>query len=130
MKIKRGFVTNSSSTSFVAWGVSYSESELKNLISGFLYEKVNDEYENVQNYLESTEFTDEVYDLCNKIDLNFSHNYDSDILYIGVSPFNMKDEQTLEDFLEDIVEKFKKLGLKDVESDDLKQIEESWYDGN
>ena len=52
--------------------------------------------------------------------------YESDVM-IGVSPFNMKDDQTLAQFKQEICDKFKYVGIE-IKPEELGQIEEAWTD--
>jgi len=133
MKIKMGFVTNSSSTSFIAWGMQYETFELKELFGELLYEKEKEsgecEYNTLEEFLDNCDIEDDIYYLCKKVGLDCRSWYDADMTYIGISPFDMKNNQTLDEYKIDIAEKFNKLGITDIDKDSLIQIEECWYNG-
>jgi len=111
MKIRTDFVSNSSSSSFVLWGVSFDKDELE--------QKLRD-----ANVALSDEFNEEDYNgfIDQWIDENF--NYDEFVsgdyeVVFGMKPDEMKDDETLKQFKERIFEKLvaKKLpvgSIKDI----------------
>ena len=125
MKAKLDFVTNSSSTSVVLWGTYLNDSEVQ--ANKVLMQKVN-EYEKKEGREEFGEDDGlcEIGEaLCEVSGLETRADYESNGIFIGKSPFSMKEDETLKEFKSKIESKFKEIGInKNVE-----QIVESWYDG-
>lgn len=120
MKIKKGFVTNSSSTSFCCWGI---ETESKNIPEEIL-KKGYDLYLNRkedkrfrwsmvrddENDIPYDEFKEEVLEYGSQLyteyitsqfdDLKLDSIFSYDRFYIGRSPFTMRENETLGSFLE------------------------------
>jgi hypothetical protein len=57
--------------------------------------------------------------------LDTHRDYNGDGVFIGKSPFSMKEDETLKQFKEKIEVKFKELGI----NEGVGQIVESWMDG-
>lgn len=112
MKIRTDFVSNSSSSSFVLWGVSFDKEELE--------QKLRD-----ANVALSDEFNEEDYNgfIDQWIDENF--NYDEVVIgdyevVFGMKPTEMKDDETLKQFKERIFTKFAAKNLPIGSSSDIK----------
>jgi hypothetical protein len=114
MKMRTGFVSNSSSTSFTIYGVSLSEKDIEDG-----YKKL---FEKEMEY-DVSECCEEIAD---KIGLEFHNGQEGYNQYIGRSYTNIKDEETGKQFKDSVATK-----LKEVFGEDVKCgcHEESWYNG-
>ena len=151
MKKKLDFITNSSSASFVAWGISIDVDELKEKYGRKLFEiykqkqseknkikhdkamnqgafmtvpSKEDEEPKYEDFLED-DFTWSVEECLDGLDTR-QMPYEDEMM-IGKSPFSIKEDQSLKEFKQEISEKFKTAGM-DIKPDQLYQIEECWMD--
>ena len=111
MKIRQDFVSNSSSSSFVLWGASIPLSQIV------------EQYRKIKGHENETE--DDIYGGCAVDDVfggcpfEYVYDEDSECTYCGFEPTKMKDTETLLQFKERIVDKFKELGM-DIKTSDIK----------
>jgi hypothetical protein len=153
MKKKMDFVTNSSSTSFIAWGITMDLETLKEKYGKGLFklyqarqdkkkhEKAmkqgamftvpssvapEKEEEDYLKFLED-DFTWSIEGVIEDSGLNCRSMPYEDELMIGRCPFSIKPDQTLTEFKQDICNSFKQCGI-DMTPDQLGQIEECWMD--
>lgn len=134
MKIRCDFVTNSSSTSFIAWGVEVDVFDLRKnekLLSHiwdkyatrhvfpevFLPCKTKDEL-----FKDGEALTEAFEDLLEGTDLSYAKDPEVGWYLIGKSPFVMDDNQTLRDFKSGIRVSLWKIGFEKVR---IKEIHES-----
>ena len=97
MKVKCDFVTNSSSTSFCLWGTS------KGMDTFLSANGINEEdyrYKCIDDILEKT-------------DLDYHIDSESDIIYIGISPERMEENETLHQFKEKVQRMLKEVNCNE-----------------
>lgn len=135
MKLKFNFVTNSSTSCFIAFGI---ETEIEDIIDnhrdaifdyyikqcsklGFtpdskeeLFSGGSEEWESIRDWIDT-------------VHLDSAIMVNSSWIMIGKSPFKMKEDQTIREFKFEIAESFKELGFN-IGPDDLNQIENAWED--
>ena len=90
MKIKLDYVTNSSSTSVVIWGLEGEQSFIKE------FDEIN-----IGITLDYDEKDDIVYKLHEKakeIGVDFEYSHECEWAYIGLSPEKMNEDETLREF--------------------------------
>lgn len=113
MKIREGFVSNSSSSSFCIYGAYITISKAGEIAKKIGIEDEDmDLYEIVEEYLSKNKIHCEVH---------FAP-YDSSV-YVGRSWDSIGDDQTGSQFKQDVEE-----SLKDIATE-FRTFEESWYDG-
>jgi hypothetical protein len=115
MKIRHGFVSNSSSSSFCIYG---SQVEVEDLMKAAKALDIEFDEEDFDDY-------DIGEQIESKTDLEY-HSMMGEYYYIGRSYSNIKDDETGKQFKESVVNAFEKLGLGALK---LGEIEQAWRDG-
>ena len=138
MKIKIDFVTNSSTSCFVAWGIEIGNEELLNnedflkkvyeyLTTDGPVRELGDEgkelsFDEWQDIVD----VDEIGEYIESLSLQTHSGYDYDYWYIGMNPNQMEDDETKKEFIEKIKNALKESGLGSYK---IGYIEQAWYDG-
>ena len=141
MKIRQGFVSNSSSSSFCIYGICTEEKTLidaliakgtdKDVLAGGVYDYFDNwSYNRKKEQNKLTEEDIKQYDSKffkpeDGFETHMPYDYDSSI-FLGVEWSNIKDDETGSDFKTRISAKLKDLLGKDVKCGTL---EEAWRDG-
>ena len=112
MKIRSGFVSNSSSSSFMIYGVYLEDSDIIKLLN-LSEDESDDMYETVEKALENS-------------DLEFHSPYGDNGFYIGKSFSDIGDDETGKQFKDKVESKLTEIFGEGLEFD---IHEESWYDG-
>jgi len=101
MKIRKGFVSNSSSTSFMIYGICLGDKNME-------------EQDEIEEAIEGS-------------DLAFHRGQCDDDVYVGRDYSSIKDDETGAQFKQDVEEKLKELNL--LGDHKCGHHEEAWYNG-
>ena len=119
MKIRAGFVSNSSTTSFVAYGISVD--------ADTMYDYLQKRYP-----AKSEEYGDDIYDfigdICESNSLDLSFNIDWGMVYTGLKLESMDENETKKQFKNRVKEKIAVVFGEEL-AETCASIEVSWRDG-
>lgn len=139
MKIRFGFVSNSSSSSFCIFGTSMSKNEFlkiisenKEIMSKFMEDQkeyFNSEWltDHDNNMMEALSDYDDIFEYLGKYmnNLEIHAPYDFDYVYIGRSFTSIGDDETGASFKKNVKENIDKY----FDNEQCKTISKSWYNG-
>jgi len=114
MKIRMGFVSNSSSSSFCIYGMEMDKEDLLKIIG-----KTEEEFGGMYDSLEEA---------AEKTDLEMHGNENSETYYLGRSYSRIGGEETGNQFKADVVKKLSDALDRNV-SASCSYISEAWYNG-
>lgn len=107
MKLRLGYVSNSSSSSFFIIGEEFERDDIVELM----------DRHNKRDDYDPPEFVEEcLYEICG---LEGAYDYEQEIGYIGLQFYRMDDDETKSQFFKRIAEGLKKLTGKDIEPKEI-----------
>ena len=121
MKIRRGFVSNSSSCSFCIYGISIEPQKLCEKLIENGIELTEADQEDIYDWFDSKENK-----LTENLGIRYGPEYGEGDLFIGKEWHNITDDQTGAKFKKEIEENIEKLIGKDTKCFTHK---EAWYNG-
>jgi hypothetical protein len=119
MKIRNGFVSNSSSSSFLIFGKSFDSVEDLNL--------TEEQKEEFEIDLDSYSLMEKIIPWNKKLNIEWHIMDYDDIIYIGQSWDQVRDDETGLQFKERTVKEINDLLGTDFTVENLQTIQESWY---
>jgi len=131
MRIKDDFVTNSSTTSFIVWGISTDLGELKknkkamDAVYGMYLSKEKGEIVTREELInEQWEFYNWLETVLSEYGLEVAMSqYNDDVIYIGINPFEIGDDETGLQFKMRVKNALDELDIPGEPG----RIDEAWY---
>ena len=132
MKVKLDFITNSSTSSFVVWGIEIEKYKIlekhpdlvHSLFERFKSINKDEDFSNmtIEEFIDEYNFNDCMYERAAQFDLD-CHNDDDGTFSIGMSPFEMDELITLRKYKEKIASALTLFLGKDVNIKNIQKIE-------
>jgi hypothetical protein len=108
MKIRNGFVSNSSTSSFCVYGGYFEQDEIKDFL---LENKL------IESFKEDDNDWDELFEIvCKSTGLSYTHDYESNCVYIGKSWKSIGDNETGKQFKDCIKTRLSHFFKKDIQT--------------
>lgn len=101
MKLRLGFISNSSSTSFCIFGVCIDTDDIDKILN-LVEDGDNDNYDLREEALEK---------LCDKTNLTFINEGESDQVFLGRNYTSIKNDETGKQFKTSVIETLKDIGI-------------------
>lgn len=107
MKVRTGFVSNSSSSSFCIFGIDVKYGDIETqLINDFTAEELA-EAKSKNKRFDETNFRDLITLFCKKNSFDYIDDFEGDTIYIGRDPGSIGDDETGREFRNSIGDKLK-----------------------
>ena len=130
MKFKNCFVTNSSSVSFIGWGIKIKEyfpaKTWKKIYE--LVAKSDCYYKNrpFECFILDGHFDDSIYGSIEGTDLTCHLDGDKNIYYVGLEDFQSEEKEKT---IQKLKDELKRIGFEDKDMEKIEYINEMWHDG-
>jgi hypothetical protein len=135
MKVRSGFVSNSSSSSFLIYGITVEQDDLAKVVKAACDAGDVKDYDgNVKTWDEAQEEAEQLYGLAEMLPIPKGSDIEThtpsyyDQAFIGASWDSVKDDETGKEFKARVLKSLKTIGF-DVKAADLGTHSEAWRDG-